>query len=191
MESNSGSRRSHGSFARDIDRYLTAGRGAPKIYLLFEQGLWAVAVYRFGKWVRTVRIPVVSTILKAAAFLAFKLTEVLTGISLPASASIGPGLYLGHFGPTIVHSSAVIGEGCSLGPGVVIGTRGLGSGGAPQLGNDVYVGVGAKILGPVVIGDGARIGANAVVLSSVPDGATAVGVPARILDRPAQDVAGR
>jgi serine O-acetyltransferase len=63
----------------------------------------------------------------------------------------------------------------------LIGTRGGGNKGVPIIGNNVYIGVGAKILGGIRIGDGAKIGANAVVLCDIPDGATAVGIPAKIL----------
>jgi serine O-acetyltransferase len=71
----------------------------------------------------------------------------------------------------------------SIGTGVVIGERGLGKGGFPLIGDDVYIGVGAKVLGNVTIGDGAKIGANAVILENIPDGATAVGVPAKIISK--------
>ena len=74
-----------------------------------------------------------------------------------------------------------MGERCMISHGVTIGVLGGDRLGVPRLGNDVYVGCGAKILGPVTIGDGAIIGANAVVLEDVPAGATAVGVPARII----------
>jgi len=63
------------------------------IYLIFEQGIWAIMIYRFGRCVRGGRIPVVSLLFRILAFLLFKLTEVITGISLPASARIGKGLY--------------------------------------------------------------------------------------------------
>lgn len=105
----------------------------------------------------------------------------MTGISLPASAEIGKGFYIGHFGGIILHSHAKIGENCSIGPGVLIGTRGGGNKGVPIIGRDVYIGVGAKVLGGIKIGDRVKIGANAVVLTNIPDGATAVGIPARIL----------
>lgn len=107
--------------------------------------------------------------------------EVAAGISVPASVDIGPGLYIGHFGQVIVHPDTRAGRNLSIGQGVTLGTRGGGTSGAPVLGDDVYIGVGAKILGPVHIGDGARIGANAVVLDDVPAGATAVGIPARVV----------
>lgn len=167
------------NFKCDLKRYQNLETKG--VYLFFEQGLWAITVYRFGRWARSVNIPIISFLIKFLAFLLFKLTEVLTGISLPASADIGKGFYVGHFGGIVLHSDVKMGENCSIGPGVLIGTRGVGNKGTPVIGNDVYIGVGAKILGGVKIGNHVKIGANAVVLIDVPDGATAVGIPARIL----------
>jgi serine O-acetyltransferase len=150
------------------------------LYLFMEQGVWALTVYRFGRWVRRIPIPIVSHILKAIAYLLFKLIEILTGISIPASAQIGKGFYIGHFGSIILHSDAKMGENCSIGPGVLIGTRGLGSIGVPVIGNNVYIGVGAKLLGQIKIGNNVKIGANAVVVFDVPDDSTVVGIPGQI-----------
>lgn len=166
----------------DIRRYIADPRDKKNIYLFFEQGIWALAVYRFGRWVRLIRIPLVSLILKIIAFLLFKITEVVTGISLPASAQIGKGFYVGHFGYIVLHSDVKIGENCSVVSGVLIGTKGLGNQGAPVIGNNVYIGAGAKILGAITIGNNVKVGANAVVLHDVPDGSTVVGIPARIIN---------
>jgi len=168
------------NFKSDLKRYQNLE--SKGIYLFFEQGLWAIAVYRFGRAVRAVRIPIISQLLKLTAFLLFKQMEIMTGISLPASARIGKGFYVGHFGGIILHSDVQIGENCSVGPGVVIGTRGGGRPGVPILGNNVYVGVGAKVLGGIKIGNNAKIGANAVVIEDVPDGATVAGIPAKIIN---------
>jgi len=171
------------NFKADVTRWRKTEGGFRKgdLYLLFEQGIWAVAVYRFGRWVRTVDLPVVSLILKLLAFVLFKLMEIVTGISLPASAEIGKGFYAGHFGPMILHSRVKMGENCSIGPGVVIGTRGQGNEGVPVIGNDVYIGVGAKVLGGITLGHHVRVGANAVVLKNVPDRATVAGIPAKVI----------
>ncbi len=166
------------NFKADIKRYTQLKKS---IYTLFEQGLWAIAVYRFGREVRKARLPVISFLLKIFAFLLFKLTEIFTGISLPASAQIGKGFYVGHFGGIILHSDVQMGENCSIGPGVLIGTRGGGRKGVPIIGNNVYIGVGAKILGGIKIGNSVKVGANAVVLEDVPDDATVAGVPAKIV----------
>src|SRR6266702_3721166 len=140
------------------------------------QGVWAVTVYRFGHWVHTAAPRAVALPCKLPYLVAQKLVEITTGIRLPARATIGPGLYIGHFGGIIVHADAVLGAGCSMTSGVVIGVPGGGRGGVARVGDGVHIGTGAKIIGPVTIGDGARIGANAVVVDDVPAGATAVGV---------------
>ena len=168
----------------DIRRYTKESQGLfdkANFYILFEQGLWAIVIYRFGRWVRTIRIPIVVYVLKIIAFILFKFAEIATGISLPASVQIGKGFYIGHFSNIILHRDVNMGENCSIGPGVLIGTRGLGRKGAPIIGNNVYIGAGAKILGKITIGNNVRIGANSVVLTDVPDGVTAVGIPAKIV----------
>jgi len=154
--------------------------------LLETQGVWVVAAYRFGQWANDEAPTRLRPVAKAAYLAAFKLVEITTGVSLPAHARIGKGFYIGHFGNIIIHPDTVMGERCSISHGVTIGVLGGDRPGVPRLGNDVYVGSGAKILGPVTIGDGAVIGANAVVLEDVPAGATAVGVPARIIEKKAQ-----
>lgn len=150
---------------------------------LETQGIWAASVYRYGQWVYERPRGKASLPLKASYRVSHKLVEVLAGISVPASAQIGEGLYIGHFGQIIVHPEVVAGKNLSIGQGVTLGTRGLGNQGVPRVGDDVYIGVGAKVLGPVHIGDGARIGAGAVVVRDVPAGATVVGVPGRVLPR--------
>ena len=145
------------------------------------QGVWALAVYRFGRWSNEAAPRPLRRACKAAYLVAFKAVEVATGISLPAHARIGGGLYIGHFGGIIIHPDVVMGKRCSISQGVTIGVLGGERQGVPRLGNDVYIGAGAKVLGDIRVGDGAIIGANAVVLDDVPAGATAVGVPARIV----------
>ncbi len=168
-------------FKEDIKRYTADTPKSQWIYLLFEQGIWATALYRFGCWIRKVRIPVLSLIMKIVSFFLFKISEIVTGVSLPLSAKVGGGIYLGHFGPIIIHSDVTLGNNCSLGTGVIIGTKGIGSKGVPQVGDNVYIGVGAKLLGDIQIGNNVKIGANAVVLTDVPDDVTVVGIPAKVV----------
>src|ERR1051325_229345 len=101
--------------------------------------------------------------------------------SIPYTATIGRNTYFNNWGMGIViHRRAVIGEKCRIGHGVTIGGR-SGHYGVPVIGNDVLVGVGAKILGPISVGDHATIGANSVVINDVPPYAVVAGVPARII----------
>jgi serine O-acetyltransferase len=109
------------------------------------------------------------------------LLRVVCGTDIPAAVSAGPGLRLPHGGRgVVVHSDALLGARVTLLHNVTIGVRAADQV-APRLEDDVYVGSGACVLGPVTIGAGAKVGANAVVLTDVPPGRTAVGVPARII----------
>jgi len=169
-------------FAADVRRYRNPER-QNDVYLLFAQGLWALAAYRFGHWAVGIKTPILGRLFRILAFALFKAAEIITGISIAPTAKIAGGFYVGHFGYTLVHPDAIIGKGCSIGPGVIVGAfPGAGKpGGGATLGDDVYVGSGVKIIGPVTIGSRAKIGANSVVLHDVPEGATVVGIPARIV----------
>jgi serine O-acetyltransferase len=107
---------------------------------------------------------------------------ILFNSSVPPSTRIGEGTRFAYGGiGVVIHGDCIIGEGCTIGQGVTLGGDGNRRG-VPQLGSNVYVGAGARLIGPINIGDGVRIGANAVVISDVPSYATAVGVPARIMN---------
>jgi serine O-acetyltransferase len=113
----------------------------------------------------------------------------LTGIEIHPGASIGRRFFIDHGMGVVIGETAQIGDDCTLYHGVTLGGTSWNKGKRhPTLGNGVVVGAGAKILGPIVIGDGAKVGSNAVVVKDVPPGATAVGIPARILDDEAKAV---
>jgi serine O-acetyltransferase len=115
--------------------------------------------------------------------LLYAINRILFATVLPPSAHIGKDVVLGYRGLGIVlHRQAYVGDRVNLGPKVTIGGR-AGIPGAPRIEDDALIGSGAQVLGPVRVGKGAQVGANAVVLQDVPDGATAVGVPARIIAR--------
>ena len=159
----------------DMLRLAEEGHGVRGIVRgVLTQGFWAILVYRIFRWFHERGIPT-----QPLRFCVERTIEILTGISLPAQATIGKGLRIHHFGGIFLHSDVVIGEGCTIYQGVTLGDLG-GWGGVPQVGNRVIMGAGAKLVGPIEVGDDCRIGANAVVLTSVPSGCLAVGVPAVI-----------
>jgi serine O-acetyltransferase len=156
---------------------------------LREQSIWAVAVYRFGRRVDR-RPPGFSRkVLEKVYWLVYRVTETLTGISIPKSVKIGPGLRIHHFGNIIVHADVEIGANCVLRQGITIGNR-VEGGPVPVLEDDVELGAYAQVLGKVWVGQGARIGAMSVVLVDIPPGATAVGVPARVIVKEPAEVQG-
>lgn len=105
------------------------------------------------------------------------------GIQIPPKTRIGKGFYIDHYGTIVVHSSVVIGKNVTMLQGVTIGVVKRGNRkGAPLIGNEVFIGAGAKIIGKIVVGNNVVIGANAVVTSDVPDNACVAGVPARIIN---------
>jgi serine O-acetyltransferase len=160
-------------FEADLSRY-------PLRPFLKEQSIWAICIYRYGRRVLNRRPGVLQTVQLKFYWLISRIVETITGITLPLEAQIGPGLRIYHFGNIVLHSKTVIGRNCTLRHGVTIGNR-LPDGPTPVIEDDVEFGAYAQVLGKVRIGSGAKIGAMTVVLCDVPAGATAVGVPARIL----------
>ena len=136
-------------------------------------GFQAVAGYRFCRWLMFKKIPFLGIIVQ-------RLVEVWTGVSIPPEAQIGPGLLILHFGGIMINAKAVIGANCTLHHEVTIGNKKSG-GGSPTIGDNVHIGAGAKVLGEIIVGHHVEIGANAVVLDSLPDGAVAVGIPAKVI----------
>ncbi|QGU31933.1 serine O-acetyltransferase [Thermochromatium tepidum] len=129
--------------------------------------------------------------LKWPARLLSNVARLFTGIEIHPAAVIGRRLFIDHGMGVVIGETAVIGDDCTLYHGVTLGGTSWQKGKRhPTLGRDVVVGAGAKVLGPIQIGDGARIGSNAVVVKAVPPGATVVGVPGRIIE-PDRDATSR
>ncbi len=152
---------------------------------LARHGFWVLVVYRFGRWrygirSKALRMPF-SVLYKGLKFF----SEMLLGTELPCEAVIGRRLVIEHIGGIVVSGDAVLGDDCVLRHGVTIGLKNKGVRGSPHLGNRVDIGAGAKLLGPIHIGDDSAIGANAVVLCDVPPNSIAVGIPAQIRPRKA------
>ena len=149
-----------------------------------KPGFRAIAVYRFGVWRMTVRPRLLRVPLSMLYRAMFRRVRNRYGIELPFSAKVGRRVIIEHQSCIVIHGNAVIGDDSIIRQGVTLGNRLIEKPfDAPVLGRGVNVGAGAKILGNVRIGDGAAIGANAVVLTDVPAHAAAVGIPARIIPK--------
>jgi len=155
-----------------------------------RQGRWVMVVYRFGRWRygihnRWLRLPfsILYKILKL-------LSQILTGIDLPCEVTVGRRFRIEHFGDIIISGDTVFGDDVVIRNGVTVGLKRTNERGAPVIGNRVDIGAGAKVLGPIRIGDDVAIGANAVVLQDVPPNSLAIGVPAQIRPRRTPSAAG-
>lgn len=124
---------------------------------------------------------IAGTIMRKIARFRQRFWSMITHSDIVPGADLGDGIRLPHPNGVVIHENAVIGSNTMIMQQVTIGITA--DGGPPKIGSDVYIGAGAKILGKICIGDGARIGANAVVLSDIPPYTTAVGAPAKIVER--------
>jgi serine O-acetyltransferase len=104
---------------------------------------------------------------------------IALGFTVPPNV-FGPGLSIAHWGDVVINDKARVGANCRIHPGTCLGDK---NGFAPTLGNDCYIGPGAKIFGDISLGDSVRVGANAVVNRSFPSGSVIAGVPAKIVSR--------
>jgi serine O-acetyltransferase len=163
----------------DIDSFVArdpAARSRAEVVLCYP-GLHAILFYRVAHWLWLRRFHLMGRWLS-------HLGRVLTGIEIHPGATIGGRLFIDHGAGVVIGETAELGDDVTLYQGVTLGGTSLEKGKRhPTLENGVIVGSGAQVLGPHTIGEGARVGANAVVLSDVPKGVTVVGIPGRILMR--------
>jgi serine O-acetyltransferase len=158
----------------------------PKHAFAREQSLWALAVYRFGRRNDARARGVTRWFCDRLYWFLFRVVETLTGVSFTKATEIGPGMRIHHFGNIFIHSRVKIGANCTVRQGVTIGSR-VEEGPVPVIEDNVDFGAYAQVLGGIRVGCGAKIGAMSVVLTDVPAGATAVGIPARIIMPGKQD----
>lgn len=162
---------------KEIDSIMErdpAARTRAQVYFLYP-GFKAMRAYRRahklyekGKFFRADRIS--------------KRARQRTGIEIHPGATIGEGLFIDHGMGVVIGETAVIGDNCTIYQGVTLGGTGKEKGKRhPTIGNNVLIGAGAKVLGPMRIGDNTRIAAGAVVLEEIPDNATVVGVPGKVV----------
>lgn len=169
-----------GKFHEDMARYRAKGYHGKQLWL--DPAVWSIACYRLANWLHTnppalpVRLP-----LKVLSFAGNKFCEVFMEMCIDPHATIGGGLYIGHIGGVHINPGAVLGRNCDLAHRVTVGASAMGRKGVPTLGDEVYIGTGAALVGKIKIGNGAKIAANTLVITNVPAGATVMGVPGRIV----------
>lgn len=160
-------------------RILESLKSAYARHGIRNPGFWILANYHVGRWSRHLPQPLRwFGSMSYSACLAF--SEFVLHSALHRETPVGESLHLIHATDIRISPSAVIGSRVGIAHGVTIGTS-PDRAGEPIIGDDVFIGAGAKILGPVRIGDRARIAANSLVISDVPADATAIGIPARII----------
>jgi serine O-acetyltransferase len=164
------------------DLYRYSGNSGTRAFLthyLFSPG------YKYTFWMRLCAFLHAQKILKIffpLAWLIYYRYQIKFGIAISYQENIGPGLYIGHHGGIVTNQYATIGKNCNISHGVTIGVTRRGEfEGIPQIGDNVYIGPGAKIIGKVKVGNNAAIGANCVVTRDVPENGVAVGVPGKVI----------
>lgn len=151
-----------------------AARSALEIYLCYP-GLHAVRSHRRANWLYRHNM-------KSLARIWSQMNRFFTGIEIHPGATIDEGLFIDHGSGVVIGETTVIGKNCVIYQGSTLGGTGKETGKRhPTLGDNVMVGSGARVLGPITIGNNVKIAANAVVLTDLPDNCTAVGVPAKIV----------
>ncbi|MBS3992575.1 MAG: serine acetyltransferase [Bacteroidetes bacterium] len=163
----------------DYKKYKKYGSNFLSI-LFLTQGFWASMQYRIANFIfRNVNLPVLRQLLLVLCLIWQKLIELSTGISIPASVQIGHSLYIGHFGNIIINANSSIGNNCNISQGVTIGVSGRNSKrGVPIIGDNVYLGVNAVIIGKIKVEDNVLIAANSLIIKDVEMNSVMMGVPA-------------
>ncbi len=151
-----------------------AARNCLEIFLLYS-GFHAILYYRVAHFFYKHKMKFIARWVSQTG-------RFFTGVEIHPGATIGRGLLIDHGSGVVIGETAVVGDNCTIYQGVTLGGTGKDIGKRhPTVGDNVMIGSGAKVLGPFTVGNGAKIAAGAVVLNAVPEGATAVGVPAKII----------
>jgi serine O-acetyltransferase len=151
--------------------------------VFFTQGFWAIFQYRIAHFFYTkITLFPFNFLFRIPVFLWQKHIEIITGISIPASAKIGHSFYIGHFGCIILNANTVLGNNCNISQGVTIGISGINDNrGVPIIGDQVYIGVNSVIAGKITVGNNVLVGSCSLVTSNVGDNSVVLGVPAVVI----------
>ncbi|AAK78664.1 serine O-acetyltransferase [Clostridium acetobutylicum] len=165
------------SIRYDINRVLQndpAARNGLEVFLLYPC-IHALIWYRIAHVFYKHKMFFIARLLS-------QIVRAFTGIEIHPGATIGKGLFIDHGMGVVIGETAEIGDNVVMYHGSTLGGTGKETGKRhPTVGNNVFIGSGAKVLGPIKLGDGCKIGANAVVLKDVPSNSTAVGIPAKVI----------
>ncbi|MCA9501900.1 MAG: serine acetyltransferase [Myxococcales bacterium] len=142
-----------------------------------ERAVWALAVYRFGNWANARPTRFGRRFFSKCYGLLDTGSQIVTGVTMNRDVRLGKDFHIVHTGALFIHPQVVIGDRVGIMQNVTLGTN-MGPD-VPVIGDDVFIGAGACILGKVRVGNGARVAANSLVINDVPEGAFAVGVPAK------------
>lgn len=160
--------------AKNISKKDPASKNVLYVILLYP-GFHALLLYRIAHFLNNLE-------LKFIARLISQLARFLTGIEIHPGAVIGKRLFVDHGMGIVIGETTTIGNNCTIYHGVTLGGTGKDKYKRhPDLGNNVIVGCGAKVLGPIKVGDNVKIGANSVVLKEVPENSTVVGIPGKVV----------
>lgn len=167
----------------DLYRITESVETKKLIYTIFRN-----SSFNYNFWMRTCSYTKSNKILKYSIYIfaRFFLNRLIykLGISIPPDTKIGSGFYIGHFGGIVVNGRSIIGKNCNISQGVTLGQANRGPNkGYPTLGDNIYIGPGAKIVGAVKIGNNVAIGANCVVTKDIPDNSVVVGIPGKIISQ--------
>jgi serine O-acetyltransferase len=147
-----------------------------------NRAMWTLVAYRFGRWSLGLRSAPARWVTGKLYAVLQDATEILTGVHLRRTVEVGEGFHLIHAATIFIHPKVVIGDRCGVMHNVTVGTNMDPR--VPVIGNDVFIGCGASVLGAVRIGDNVRIAANTLVINDVPANSFCVGVPAKVYRRP-------
>jgi len=166
----------------DYNKYKKYGGNFISI-IFFTQGFWAIFQYRVANYFyRNFKISGIRQLVLALLLVWQKAIEILTGISIPASVTIGHSFYIGHFGGIILNSKTIIGNNCNISQGVTIGVSGSRENrGVPIIGNNVYIAANAIVTGKIKVEDNAVLGANSLIKNNVYKNQVVLGVPATVV----------
>lgn len=163
----------------DLERILKedpAARGKIEVLLLYPS-IHALIAYRISNKLYKNKLFFLARLLS-------QISRFFTGIEIHPGATIGKGLFIDHGMGVVIGETAEVGDNVTIYHGVTLGGTGKHKGKRhPTIGNNVIIGSGAKVLGPINIGDNVKIGANSVVLKDIEDNKTAVGIPAKVVKK--------